>query len=89
MNRAVDRLEVRTNEQDKKIVAHAAELRGETISSFARAVLLREAKKVIADEQAVVLSIEASHRFVKALDRPFSPNAALRRAMAKADALGL
>ena len=89
MSQIADRLEVRTSEQDKKIVARAAELRGETISSFARAVLVREAKKIIESEEVVVLSTAASRRFVQALDRPFSPNAALRKAMAKADKLGL
>lgn len=84
-----DRLEVRTSQQDKKIVTRAAELRGETVSSFARAVLVREAKKVIESEQTVVLSSEATKRFMQALDRPFVPNAALRKAMAKADKLGL
>ena len=84
-----DRLEVRTSQQDKKIVTRAAELRGETVSSFARAVLVREAKKVIESEQTVVLSSDATKRFIQALDRPFAPNAALRKAMAKADKLGL
>lgn len=84
-----DRLEVRTSQQDKKIVTRAAELRGETVSSFARAVLVREAKKVIESEQTVVLSSDATRRFIQALDRPFAPNATLRKAMAKADKLDL
>lgn len=89
MSNVADRLEVRTSEQDKKIVTRAAELRGETVSSFARAVLVREAKKIIESEKTVVLSAEASRRFAQALDRPFAPNAALRKAMTKADKLGL
>ncbi|MFT3790235.1 MAG: DUF1778 domain-containing protein [Rudaea sp.] len=89
MSSVADRLEVRTSEQDKKIVARAAELRGETVSSFARAVLVREARKILESEEVVTLSAAASRRFVQALDRPFAPNAALRKAMAKADKLGL
>lgn len=89
MTTTADRLEVRTSQQDKKLVTRAAELRGETVSSFARAVLVREATKVIEAEKSVTLSAEASRRFMQALDRPFTPNAALRKAMVKADKLGL
>lgn len=89
MTTAADRLEVRTSRQDKKLVAQAAELRGETVSSFARAVLVREAKKIIELEQTTVLSATASRHFVQALDRPFVPNAALRKAMSRAAKLGL
>jgi uncharacterized protein (DUF1778 family) len=89
MLNTADRLEVRTSAQDKKLVAQAAELRGETVSSFARAVLVREARKIIDSEKSLTLSAEASRRFVQALDRTFAPNAALRKAMAKGDKLGL
>ncbi len=89
MTIAASRLELRINAQDKKVVSRAAELVGEGVSAFARAVLVREAKRIVESEQTVVLSPEESRRFLKALDRPFAPNAALRKAMAKGDKLGL
>ena len=89
MTIAASRLELRINAQDKKVVSRAAELQGEGVSAFARTVLVREAKRIVESEQTVVLSPEESRRFLKALDRPFAPNAALRKALAKGDTLGL
>ena len=84
-----DRLEVRITAQDKKVVARAAEIKGEGVSAFARAVLVREAQRIVDAERTVVLSPAESRRFLAALDRPFKPNAALRRALAKGAKLGL
>lgn len=89
MTIAASRLELRINAQDKKYVSRAAELQGEGVSAFARAVLVREAKRIVESEQTILLSPEESRRFLKALDRPFAPNAALRKALARGDKLGL
>lgn len=84
-----ERLELRINQQDKRTVTRAAELQGEGVSAFARAVLVSEAKRIVEAEQTAKLSATESQRFLKALDRPFSPNTALRKALATGDKLGL
>lgn len=89
MTTTADRLEVRISAQDKQTIARAAELRGEGVSAFARSVLVREAERVLEAEKTVVLSAKESRRFLQALDRPFSPNAKLRAALARGDKLGL
>ena len=86
---ADSRIELRINERDKAYLSRAAELRGEPVSAFARSVLVREAKRIVEAEQAAVLSATQSRRFLKTLDRAFAPNAALRKALAKGDKLGL
>lgn len=86
---ADSRLELRINERDKAYVRRAAELQGEAVSSFARAVLVSEAKRIVEAEDHATLSAAESRRFLKALERPFAPNAALRKAMTKGDKLGL
>ncbi|MCY7353687.1 MAG: DUF1778 domain-containing protein [Lysobacter sp.] len=89
MTATPDRLELRITTRDKQVVARAAELKGEGLSTFARGVLLREAQRIVEAEQSVTLSASQTKRFLKALDRPFAPNAALRKAMARGDKLGL
>jgi len=86
---AGSRLELRINERDKAYVSRAAELQGEAVSSFARSVLVSEAKRIVEAEASATLGAAESRRFLKALERPFAPNAALRKAMAKGDKLGL
>lgn len=86
---AGSRLELRVAERDKAYVTRAAELRGEPVSSFARSVLVSEARRIVESEQTATLSASESRNFLKAIERPFAPNAALRKAMAKGDKLGL
>jgi uncharacterized protein (DUF1778 family) len=83
------RLELRISERDKEFVSHASELRGEVVSVFARNVLVSEARRIIESEQNVEFSAAESRRFLKALDHSFAPNAALRKALARGDKIGL
>ena len=53
------------------------------MSAFIRDAVLREADNM-AVELSVPLSAKESRRFLKALDAPFSPNANLKRALARA-----
>lgn len=86
---STSRLELRISERDKDYVSRAADLQGEAVSSFARSVLVSEAKRIVESEQTAIFSATQSRRFLKALDRPFAPNLALRKAMAKGDKFGL
>jgi uncharacterized protein (DUF1778 family) len=75
------RLDLRLDASDKARIARAANLRGVPLSAFVRDAVLRETENVMAAELTVSLSPEESRRFLSALDKPFKPNARLRKAM--------
>lgn len=81
---ALARLDLRLNATDKARINRAADLRGVPVSAFVRDAVLREAENVMAAELAVTLSAAESRRFLAALDKPFRPNARLRKAMTDA-----
>jgi uncharacterized protein (DUF1778 family) len=81
---AAARLDLRLNSTDKDRISRAADLRGVPLSAFVRDAVLREAESVMAAELTVTLSAAESRRFMAALDKPFSPNAKLKKAMADA-----
>lgn len=89
MTASTARLDLRLNAHDKERIARAAALRGVPISTFVRTTALREADNIAATEEAVVLSREEGRRLLKALERPFSPNAALKKALDRGNELGL
>ena len=84
MTTAAARLDLRLNPADKARITRAADLRGVPLSAFVRDAVLREAESVMAAELTVTLSAEESRRFLAALDKPFKPNAKLKKAMADA-----
>lgn len=84
MTTATARLDLRLNPTDKARITRAADLRGVPLSAFVRDAVLREAESVMAAELTVTLSAEESRRFLAALDKPFKPNAKLKKAMARA-----
>ena len=81
------RLDLRLSIEDKNRITRAAALRGMSLSVFVRDAVLREADMALAADAVVVLSPEESRRFLDALDRPFQPNAKLKKAMEEADRL--
>jgi uncharacterized protein (DUF1778 family) len=78
---AAARLDLRLNPADKARISRAAGLRGMPVSTFVRDAVMREADTVMAAELSVTLSITESRRFMAALDKPFKPNARLKKAM--------
>lgn len=84
MTTAAARLDLRLNPADKARINRAADLRGVPVSTFVRDAVLREAETVMAAELSVTLSVAESRRFLAALDKPFKPNALLKKAMADA-----
>lgn len=74
------RLEVRLDARRKAMVERAAQLLGQTVSSFTASTLTREAQEVIERFGAVSLSDADRDAFLKALDNPPKPNARLKRA---------
>ncbi len=86
---ATARLDLRLSARDRERIARAAALAGLPLAAFVRTAVLREADRTVAADSVATLSRAESKRFLAALGKPFSPNAALRRAMNKGDELGI
>jgi uncharacterized protein (DUF1778 family) len=86
---ATARLDLRLTARDRARIDRAAALAGLPVAAFVRSAVLREAERTVAAESTATLSAAESKRFLAALEKSFAPNAALRRAMKRGDALGL
>lgn len=74
------RLDVRIQAEHKHLIEEAAELLGQTVSSFTVATLVREAQEVTRRFGQLRLSNRDRDRFLAALDNPPAPNERLRKA---------
>ena len=83
------RLDLRLSVKDRARIDRAAAMSGLPLAAFVRTAVLREADRLMTEETNAMLSAAEAKRFVTALRKPFKPNAALRRAMAKGSALGI
>lgn len=83
MTAIAERLDFRIPREKKKLIEQAAAVSGQSITDFAIDALCRRAKKVLREEQVLVLSDRDRDRFLEALDNPPSPNAKFRRAAAR------
>jgi len=83
------RLDLRLSEKDRERINRAATLAGLPIAAFVRTAVLREADRTVAADSVATLSAAESRRFLAALRKPFSPNAALRRALKRGTDLGI
>lgn len=86
---ATARLDLRLSVKDRQRIDRAAALAGLPLATFVRTAVLREADRTVAAESVATLPRRESQRFLAALGKPFSPNAALRRAMKRGDGLGI
>jgi uncharacterized protein (DUF1778 family) len=86
---ATARLDLRLSARDRERIDRAAALAGLPLAAFVRTAVLREADRTVAAESVAMLSQAESKRFLAALSRPFAPNAALRKALAKGESLGV
>lgn len=83
------RFEYRLDSADKELVERAASLSGVTTSTFQRTVVVRAAKEALREAEHVALDANAAEQLLEALSKPFEPNEALRRALARGSELGL
>ena len=79
------RLEARISQDLHMSVKRAAEIQGRTMTDFVVHALQVAATRAIAQSDHVRLSVADQEAFAKALIAPAKPNAALRRAFAKAN----
>jgi uncharacterized protein (DUF1778 family) len=78
-----NRLQVRLDARAKSALQRAANYRRKSVSQFVLATALKEAEKVIRENEIVSLSDADWTVFFDALTNPPPPNAALRKAFAK------
>lgn len=81
------RLEARISQDLHTTLKRAAEIQGRTMTDFVVHTLQMAASKTIAQADHVRLSVADQEAFANALIAPAKPNAALKRAFAKANKL--
>jgi len=74
------RLELRTTQEQKRLIERAAELQGRTITDFVVSTVYESAKRAIQEHESLVLSARDREVFVSALLKPPT----LRGSLAKA-----
>lgn len=77
---ATQRLAVRLGAEKKEIIARAADLLGQSISTFTVSTLVQEAQRVTQRFGHLELSDRDRDAFLAALDHAPKPNAKLRKA---------
>jgi uncharacterized protein (DUF1778 family) len=75
-----ERLEARIPKALKRLLEHAASLRGTSLSDFVLASVQKEATQTIKDFEMLSLCNEAREVFINALLNPPAPNETLRKA---------
>jgi len=79
-HRRQERLEARISPDQKRLLEHAATLRGTSLTDFVLISAQEAATKTIKDFETLALCNEAREVFVNALLNPPAPNKALRSA---------
>lgn len=77
------RINLRTSPEAKALIERAAALMGTTVSGFMLQNAYEAARRVVADNDTLVLSQKAFDAFVAACEQPSEPNEALRALMAR------
>lgn len=77
------RINLRTSPEAKALIERAAALMGTTVSAFMLQNAYEAARRVVADNETLMLSQEAFDAFIAACENPSEPNEALRALMAR------
>lgn len=64
------RLEVRVTPEQDALIRRAADLQDTSVTAFVLDTVTRQARKVLADHDTIVLSNQAFDRFLDELDKP-------------------
>lgn len=75
-----ERLEARLSRKQKKLIQHAADLAGRSLTDFILSASQEAANKVIREHEVITLTAQESENFVNALMNPPAPNLALQKA---------
>lgn len=82
---ADERVFFRVTREDKELLERAAAAEGTSVSSFLRRGARKMAAEVIEREQRITWSNQTIETFMEVVSRPHQPNAALQRALNRAD----
>jgi len=77
------RINLRTSPEAKALIERAAALMGTTVSSFMLQNAYEAARRVVADNDTLILSQQAFEAFVVTCENPPEPNDVLRALMAR------
>lgn len=75
-----ERMDFRLDGDQKALIERAAAYSGETLTGFAISTLVREARRVIQEQEVTTLTDRDRDRFLELLDNPPPATDALRRA---------
>ena len=76
-----ERLEARLSREQKSLLQYAADLVGRSLTDFVLTVSQEAASKVIRDHKIIALTVKESENFTSQLQKSFTPNAALKKAI--------
>lgn len=74
-----ERIDLRTNDEEKKLLERAAELKHLSLSSYIITISLKQAKIDLEEEEILLLSNQDRNRILAALENPPEPTEALKR----------
>ena len=74
-----ERIDLRTNDEEKKLLERAAELKHLSLSSYIITTSLKQAEIDLEEEEILLLSNQDRNRILAALENPPEPNEALKR----------
>ncbi|MEW6037799.1 MAG: DUF1778 domain-containing protein [Pseudomonadota bacterium] len=77
------RISLRTSPEAKALIERAAAMMGTTVSGFMLQNAYEAARRIVADNDTLLLSQQAFEAFVTACENPEEPNEALRALMAR------
>lgn len=77
------RICLRTSPEAKALIERAAAMMGTTVSGFMLQNAYEAARRIVADNDTLLLSQQAFEAFVSACDNPDEPTEALRALMAR------
>ncbi|MCM2287474.1 MAG: DUF1778 domain-containing protein [Sulfuritalea sp.] len=77
------RINLRTSPEAKALIERAAALMGTTVSGFMLQNAYEAARRVVAENDTLLLSQQAFEAFVASCEKPSKPNKALRALMAR------
>ena len=76
------RINLRTSPEAKALIERAAAIMGSTVSSFMLQNAYEAARRIVSDNDTVMLSQEAFEAFIAVCENPPEPTDALRKLMA-------
>ncbi len=74
-----ERIDLRTNDEEKKLLERAAELKHLSLSSYIITTSLKQAKIDLDEEEVLLLSNQDRNLILAALENPPEPTEALKR----------